>query len=123
MATITWKVGVEEVDPNGVGQHEPGAKLDSGKPDCSLLGFFGKALVEVSKVGTIGAQKYTRGGWQSVDDGFNRYTAAMLRHYFAEDYEEVDTDTGMLHCAQVAWNALARLELLLRGEKVDEEVG
>lgn len=103
-----------EVDPNGVAQHEPGAKLDAGKPDCSLLGYFGLALLEVAKVGTIGAQKYTRGGWQEVVDGYNRYTAAMLRHYFISNGEEIDADTGMLHDAQVAWNALARLELKLR---------
>ena len=109
----------EEVDPNGKDAHEAGSKLDAGKPDCSLLGFFGKALLEVSKVGTIGAKKYSRGGWQHVDSGFDRYTAAMLRHNLAEGYDERDEDTGMYHCAQVAWNALARLELFLR-EKDNE---
>lgn len=103
----------EICDPNGIGQHEPGAKLDSGKPDASLLGLFGLALLEVAKVGTIGAAKYTRGGWREVPDGFNRYTAAMLRHYLAEDREEIDDDTEMYHCAQVAWNALARLEYFM----------
>lgn len=106
-------------------QHEPGAKLDHKKADTSLLGMFGKALVAVSEVGTAGAKKYTRGGWQSVDDGVNRYTAAMLRHYFAEHYEEYDADISewadrdIMHAAQTAWNALARLELMLR-EKDNE---
>jgi hypothetical protein len=110
----------KEVDPNGVGQHDPGAKCDKGKPDASLLGMFGKALLEVAKVGTYGAKKYTRGGWESVSDGINRYTAAMLRHYFTERYETYDTDIPVLHAAQVAWNALARLELILR-EKDEKE--
>jgi len=103
-----------EKDPNGVNAHDLGAKLDNGKPMMSLLAYFGQALIEVSKVGTIGAKKYTRGGWQFVDDGFNRYTDAMLRHYFAEYYEDIDDDTKMFHCAQTCWNSLARLELMLR---------
>jgi len=105
---------VTEQDPNGVDQHKPGAKLDAGKPDASLLKDFGKALLEVAKVSTKGAIKYSRGGWQEVPDGHNRYTAAMMRHFFQEKYEDIDEDTQMLHMAQVAWNALARLELYLR---------
>jgi hypothetical protein len=109
-----------EKDPTGRDQHELGAKVDAGKPDCSLLGMFGKALRAVSEVGTYGKNKYTRGGWQFVPDGINRYTAAMLRHYFAEHYEVMDKDLPVLHAAQVAWNALARLELLLREKELLE---
>lgn len=104
----------KELDPTGRKQHDDGAKLDSGKPDASLLGMFGNALLAVSEVGTHGANKYSRGGWQSVPDGINRYTAAMLRHYLKENEEEMDRDLPVLHSAQVAWNALARLELILR---------
>jgi hypothetical protein len=109
-----------ESDPTGKSSHELGAKLDEGKPDLSLLLMFGRALFEVSRVGTVGAKKYSRGGWQHVPNGFVRYTAALLRHIFAEQREEIDTDTGMYHAAQVAWNALARLELMLR-EKEDKK--
>lgn len=110
---------MNEVDPHGIGQHQEGAKLDAGKPDASLLLMFGKALTEVAQVGTFGARKYTRGGWQSVADGRNRYTAAMLRHVFKENNEDHDTDSGLLHAAHAAWNALARLELMLREEDDD----
>ncbi len=111
----------EEKDPNGLDVHDAGAKSDSGKADCGLLGFFGRSLYAVSEVGTAGAKKYSRGGFLSVEDGFNRYTAAMLRHYFKEGREEYDTDPELqkyldepcLHAAQVAWNALARLEMML----------
>ena len=118
----SWLNSLKEgCDPHGIGQHEPGAKLDSGKPDASLLGYFGLALLEVAKVGTVGARKYTRGGWKEVPDGYNRYTAAMLRHYLAEDKQERDEgDTEMYHCAQVAWNALARLQFFLE-RKTNEE--
>lgn len=108
-----------ECDPNGIDAHAPGAKLDAGKPDASLLGFFGLALLAVSEVGTYGAKKYTRGGWQEVSDGVNRYTAAMLRHYLSENQSRYDSDLPVLHAAQVAWNALARLELMLREEQND----
>lgn len=109
-----------ELDPNGVGQHEGGAKLDGDKPDMSLLLMFGKALYEVSRVATGGKIKYSRGGWQEVPDGINRYSAAMLRHAFQEHYEEMDKDlvnylgSETYHAAATAWNALARLELILR---------
>lgn len=106
-----------EVDPYGIKQHDNGAKLDAGKPDTSLLLMFGRALLEVSKVSTVGAAKYTRGGWQFVPEGVQRYTAALLRHLFKENYERLDNDTELLHAAQVAWNALARLELLLREDE------
>lgn len=121
---FTFEIG-NTVDPMILDQHKAGAKLDAGKPDMSLLGYFGKALEAVAEVGTAGARKYTRGGWQSVDDGINRYTAAMLRHFFKEQYEEGDGDLrpylgkDVLHASQVAWNALARLEMILR-EKENE---
>ena len=76
----------KEEDSHGIRQHEPGAKLDKGKPDASLLLMFGKALRAVSEVGTFGADKYTRGGWQEVPDGINRYTAALVRHLLQEHY-------------------------------------
>jgi hypothetical protein len=108
--------GEGEADPNGLDQHSHGAKTDKGKPDLSLLLMFGKALRAVGEVGTFGARKYTRGGWQGVDDGVNRYTAALLRHLCDEHYETLDKDLPVMHAAQVAWNALARLELMLRKE-------
>jgi len=113
-------LNTDEVDPSGIEQHIAGAKLDAGKPDASMLLMFGRALLEVAKVGTVGAAKYSRGGWQFVPDGIRRYTAALLRHLFKEHYEKIDADTELLHAAQVAWNALARLELLLREEESDD---
>jgi hypothetical protein len=115
------KLILKEIDPNGKDQHEKGAKLDSGKPDCSLLLMFGKALEAVGRIGTFGASKYSRGGWQSVPGGQERYTAALLRHLFKEHYQDNDPDSGLLHSAHTAWNALARLELKLR--EIEDECG
>ena len=114
--------GRGESDPNGLGQHTNGAKTDANKPDCSLLLMFGKALRAIADVGTHGAKKYTRGGWQEVDDGINRYTAALLRHLCLEHYETYDRDLPVRHAAQVAWNSIARLELILREEDTNEEI-
>lgn len=105
-----------EADPNGKSQHEPGAKLDAGKHRVGLvLGGFARALLAVSAVGTYGAAKYTDDGWTSAPDGQQRYTDAMLRHWLMESFgESRDDETGLLHAAHFAWNALARLDLMLR---------
>ena len=104
-------------DPNNLDQHEPGAKLDEGKPLAGVLGDFALALMEVAKVGTFGTNKYSRGGWQFVENGVERYTDAMWRHLLEERHNVIDKDSGCRVAAQVAWNALARLELELRKEK------
>ncbi len=106
-----------ETDPNGTDPHAPGAKLDAGKLQAGILQQFSLALTEVMKVATFGAVKYSRGGWQSVSNGEERYSDAMMRHYLKENMEAVDPDSGFSHEAHLAWNALARLELKLRGEK------
>lgn len=106
---------MQERDQNGVGQHLAGAKLDAGKvrPDLILSGM-PRALLAVAQVATFGAAKYTENGWQSVPDGIKRYTAAMDRHRLKEPVELADADSGLAHQAHLAWNALARLELMLR---------
>ena len=109
----------QELDPTGRKPGDPGAKLDAGKVLAGVLGDFPRALLMVANVGTFGANKYSRGGWQSVPDGEQRYTDAMWRHLLAEKINPIDSDSGLPHAAQTAWNALARLELALRNtEKV-----
>jgi hypothetical protein len=104
-------------DPHGLDPHAPGAKLDAGKPMVGLmLRGFPRALRAVAQVTTYGAQKYSPNGWQFVPDGEARYTDAMGRHLLLETEEgPYDGESGQLHAAMVAWNALARLELLIRG--------
>lgn len=107
-----------ETDPFGKNPHELGAKLDSGKVPVfrGLFDYFPRACFAVADVSDKGAKKYAWKGWENVEDGFNRYSDAMARHILKENYESHDADTGCLHAAQVAWNAMARLELLLRKE-------
>jgi hypothetical protein len=109
----------EEVDPYGKAAHEPGSKLDAGKIEFfnHLLTYFPTALRAVTEVSAYGAQKYTRMGWASVPDGVHRYTEALCRHLMAEAEGEERDESGLYHDAQVAWNALARLELKIRAGK------
>lgn len=108
-----------ESDPNGLSPHVSGAKLDAGKPRPSLvLGGFARALMAVTRIGTYGAVKYTDNGWMEVSDGINRYDDAKLRHWLTEKSGiECDADTQELHAAHEAWNALARLDLLIRNNE------
>lgn len=109
----------DERDPTGRAPHVAGAKMDAGKLRAGLvLGDFSRALRAIAAVGTFGAAKYTPHGWLEVPSGFERYTDAMLRHWLAEASGEVaDRDSDLPHAAHVAWNALARLELMLRTEE------
>ena len=110
---------MSETDPNGKSPNTPGAKLDAGKNRLGLvLGGFALALQEVGRVGTYGAIKYTANGWKTVPNGLERYTDAMYRHQLKEAAgEAVDADTGLLHAAHAAWNALARLDLIVRKDQ------
>lgn len=103
-----------ELDPSGKNPHEAGAKLDAGKIYGGLLDDFSLALMAVAEVGTFGANKYSRGGWQSVSNGAQRYRDAMWRHLLKERHEGRDADSGLMHIAHRTWNALAELELVLR---------
>lgn len=94
--------------------HQPGAKDDRAKPRVDLiLDGFPQALLAVAEVATYGARKYTEHGWRHVPDGIQRYTAAMDRHRLYERQQHFDPETEMLHAAHLAWNALARLQLML----------
>jgi len=106
-----------ERDPHGIPQRQPGAKLDAGKSPIlrGAVQYFPRALGAVSDISQHGATKYTWKGWQSVPDGVDRYGDALMRHLAGEEIDgPVDPETGLSHAAQVAWNALARLELMLR---------
>ena len=107
-----------ERDPNGIAAGVPGAKLDAGKTSVTqgCLHYFPRALSAVAELSGIGAKKYSWKGWASVPDGIHRYGDALGRHELKieDDYHRRDPDTGVLEATAVAWNALARLELVLR---------
>ena len=106
-----------EKDPYGIDPHSPGSKLDEGKAQVIryVLKYFPNALMAVAKVSEYGANKYTEMGWYSVPSGYGRYTEALGRHLLA-DSNTLDV-SGLDHDAQIAWNALARLEIKLNPPK------
>lgn len=92
-------------------------KYDGGKAPVfrGLINYFPRAISSVAEVSAFGAKKYAWRGWENVPDGFNRYSDALVRHLAYEGTGEmVDPDSGLLHAAHSAWNALARLELLIK---------
>jgi hypothetical protein len=108
---------IEERDPHGTDPHSPGAKLDAGKAAImqGFVEYFPNAIEAVASISDYGAKQYSWGGWLSVPDGINRYSDAMMRHVVKEKTEgDFDRKTGLFHAAQVAWNAMARLELMIR---------
>jgi hypothetical protein len=109
-------VNTEEYTKDPTDKVAAGAvKYDGGKAPMfqGALAYFPNALSAVSTVSQFGASKYAWKGWRGVDDGFNRYSDALVRHLGYEASEDYDPDSGLLHAAHAAWNALARLELLL----------
>ena len=54
--------------------------------------------MEVSRVLTIGAEKYDEENWRKLDNLQKRYTGATLRHLFAHmDGERLEPETKLSH--------------------------
>lgn len=67
-------------------------------------------IEDIVKVYHQGAKKYADNSWQNLDNGYQRYKAAMFRHLIEyEKGNDIDEETGCRHLAQVAWNAIAML--------------
>ena len=97
-----------------------GIKYDSAKPKMNLLP--PKAILEVAKVLTFGAEKYDAENWRKLDDLQNRYTAGALRHIFAHmDGEKLDPETNLSHLAHAMCCLLFKLEIELEDAKSKEE--
>lgn len=69
-------------------------------------------LEDIARVYTEGAKKYGENTWQNLENGYQRYKAALLRHLWEfEKGNEIDPETGCHHLAQVCWNSIALLYL------------
>ena len=114
---VSMDMDLNSEDPYRKNQHEAGAKLDAGKPRPWLvLGGFRMALMEVVKVGTFGAKKYSDNGWRCVPNGQARYLDAAFRHLLAPELRDEESD--LPHIAMAIWNLLAVLELRMTGEDI-----
>lgn len=85
-------------------------KADRGKIKPSLLiKDMSQAIEAVSAALTYGAEKYEERGWEGVEA--SRYEDALLRHYLAHSSgEKYDMESGLLHLAHLACNALFLLQ-------------
>ena len=93
-------------------------KYDNGKPRYDLLP--AGAIDDLTKVLTFGAEKYAANSWRGLENGLERYRAALLRHTFAiQAGELIDPESGLPHSAHVMCCA-AFINELERGEKVDK---
>jgi len=93
-----------------------GNKYDEGKPMVGLmLKDFSLALTAIAEVSTYGCAKYgSPSGWKDVENAPHRYGDALGRHLLAQSVSGIDEESGLLHAAHLAWNALAVLELSLK---------
>lgn len=98
-------------------------KLDAGKAPLynGFINYFPHAMIAVAWVSEYGFRKYGEwGGWRKVFDGIFRYFDGNARHNVLSAIETYDDgDSGLAHAAQDAWNAMAKLELMLTAGKVD----
>ena len=121
-----------ECDPTGRASHEPGAKLDAGKIDYTLIpqDFLdgiarlcedvevreGLSLIPLQPLCwkavlySRGAKKYSPNGWKEVPSGKLRYIKAAYRHLIQHlKGEYLDRDSKVPHLASLSWNADAVL--------------
>lgn len=92
---------------------EQGRKFDGGKLRYDLLPVY--ALEEVTRVITLGAEKYDPENWKRVPEGRRRYTAAAFRHIEAWRKGETTDEIGTHHIANAISNLMFILEKELQG--------
>lgn len=81
-------------------------KYDGGKLRWDLLPI--EQIEKIVEVYTFGAQKYAPNSWQQLDNGRERYYAALLRHLCSwRKGETTDHESKLPTLAHVAWNAIA----------------
>jgi hypothetical protein len=101
-----------------------GQKFDGSKRRViqGFINYFPRAIEAVTEVSEYGTVKYNAGKfpttWKEVVDGIVRYTDALGRHLLEEAKGNVNCpESGLMHAKQTAWNAMARLELILIEEE------
>ncbi len=94
-------------------QATKGLRYNAGKVRMDLVP--PDALKALAEVYTKGAEKYAARNWEKGLDWSECY-GSLLRHANAWNTgEDRDEESGQLHMAHVAWNAMALLTFALRG--------
>lgn len=111
LISVVSKSGINKTEEKKEVKPETGSVKNDFKDDklrWDLLPM--EEIEDIVRVYHAGAKKYGPNRWQDLDNGFERYRAAMMRHLM--EYmkgERIDADTGAYHLAQVAWNAITML--------------
>lgn len=95
-----------------------GKKYDGGKTDPTLLmDDCTEAVALIIRVLDYGFAKYqSRGSWKKVPNAMQRYDAAKWRHALEEKLGyEFDDESGLIHEAHEATNAIFRLQMRIEG--------
>lgn len=67
-----------------------------------------ETIENLVKVYSFGSKKYSDNSWQNLDNFWERYKAALLRHLTAiEKGEFYDKESGLPHSSHLMWNAVA----------------
>ena len=107
---------------------QPGQKFDGSKRRViqGFINYFPRAIEAVTEVSEYGTVKYNAGKfpttWKEVVGGIVRYTDALGRHLLEEAKGNTHCpESGLMHAKQTAWNAMARLELILIEEEKENQ--
>lgn len=93
-----------------------GIKYDGEKPKVGLVPPL--ALLEVAKVLTFGAKKYSPNNWKKIEDLQSRYTDASLRHILDHMLGiDLDEESGLDHLAHAICCLMFKLEDKLEKSK------
>jgi hypothetical protein len=78
-----------------------GKKYDGDKVRVELLyNDLVNELEDIAKVLTFGSKKYGARNWHNLENGVERYSAALIRHFNAfTKGEVVDPESGLPHLA------------------------
>ena len=75
-------------------------------------------IEKIVEVYHFGAQKYAPNTWKQLENGEQRYKAALLRHLVEHDKGNLrDKESGLLHTQHMCWNAIAMLYFAMKKEQ------
>lgn len=98
-------------DPSVTGRKKGKVRMDLVMQDMP------RAIESLARVMTwaLESKGYNESDWLNVPNGEQVYSGGMHRHDNKEKRgEEFDDESGLEHAIHTAWNAMARVELILR---------